>query len=85
MERGAYIPSYAALKGQVMRPYGLRTMQGPDVRDAKEMGMRGSLGPFPSIGGEFHGHCRGVAKAKTRRYWKRLARIEGKQLAQDFD
>jgi hypothetical protein len=64
-----------------MRPYGVRIVESPRVVDIKAMGAKSSVGEAPGECGEYRGLCRGATKSRTRRYWKRVARAEGKQLA----
>jgi hypothetical protein len=64
-----------------MRPYGVWLLQYPDVADILTMGAKGSVGEFSGRSGQYHGLCRGPRKAKVRRYWKRVARAEGKRAA----
>jgi hypothetical protein len=68
-----------------MRPYGVRIVETPDISDIKTMAAKSSIGELPGESGTFRGICRGAAKSRTRRYWKRVARAEGKQLAHDFE
>jgi hypothetical protein len=62
-----------------MRPYGVTIPECPDVREILMIGAKSSFGELPGLSGHFRGICRGAAKARTRRYWKRVARAEGKR------
>lgn len=66
-----------------MRPYGVYVSPYIDVHDILVMGAKGSVGACRGHSGHFHGYCRSMAKARTRRYWKRVARAEGKAAARE--
>ena len=68
-----------------MRSYGVTVPECADVRDIQMMGAKSSFGEVPGRSGHFRGICRGPAKARTRRYWKRVARAEGKRAALESD
>lgn len=68
-----------------MRPYGVWVVEWPDVVDIKQMGAKSSMGEVPGRAGHFRGYCRGESKSRIRRYWKRVARAEGKRAAHDVD
>lgn len=55
----------------MMKPYGVRVIESPDVSDLREMGSKSSAG------GRNYNRC-SAAKARTRRYWARKARAAGK-------
>jgi hypothetical protein len=61
-----------------MRPYGVRIEECPDVADIKKMGSKGCVGKFAGKSGDFHPYSQGNSKDRTRRYWARKARSEGK-------
>jgi hypothetical protein len=64
-----------------MKPYGVRVIEYPDVRDIQLMGAKSSVGHFPGRSGECHSYIRSVpGKAATRRYWARRARRESRAL-----
>jgi hypothetical protein len=57
-----------------MKPYGLKVIEHPDVADIHIMGSKSRTGKL----GE-HAYCdRPAAKARVRRYWKRIARRANK-------
>ncbi len=68
-----------------MKPYGVKVIEYPDVGDIREMGAKSSCGKIAGKSGDFHPYCRGDNKAKTRRYWKRRARAEGKDECKNGD
>lgn len=68
-----------------MRPYGVQVIESPDAHDIKIMGAKSSVGQLAGAAGLYRGYCSGPTKARTRRYWKRVARAEGKQLARAID
>lgn len=62
-----------------MKPYGVRVIEHPDVVDIQSMGSKSSVGKLPRKSGVFHSYTRSVfAKATTRRYWARKARLDNK-------
>jgi hypothetical protein len=71
-----------------MKAYGVpRTLEleNPDLADLKKYGSPGSMGNVKGPGGDYHSMFRSAkTKAKTRRYFKRLARKYGKSLC-NFD
>lgn len=66
-----------------MRPYGVYIPQCLDVDDILTIGAKGSVGACRGHSGHFHGYSHGPSKARIRRYWKRVARAEGRRVAQD--
>lgn len=66
-----------------MKPYGVKIEEWPDVADIQAMGCKGSVGRLAGRSGDYHPYIRGANKARTRRYWKRLARAESKQLCEN--
>jgi hypothetical protein len=67
-----------------MRPYGVTIPASLRVRDIQMIGAKSSFGDLPGPSGHFHGLCRGPSKARTRRYWKRVARAEGKRVVREL-
>lgn len=57
-----------------MKPYGVRVIEGPDVADIQATGRKSRVGRLPGRSGDYRPYSRGENKAKTRRYWKRIAR-----------
>lgn len=66
-----------------MKPYGVYIPQSIDVLDIKTMGAKGSVGALRGRSGHFRALCQGTSKACTRRYWKRVARADGRRAARD--
>ena len=66
-----------------MKPYGVYIPKCIDVLDIKTIGAKGSVGALRGRSGHFRALCQGASKARARRYWKRVARAEGKRAAQD--
>lgn len=66
-----------------MKAYGLPRVPGieyPDVGDIRLFGLASHVGRLQKWpGGEYRGYCRANHKAKSRRYFKRRARTEGKK------
>ena len=63
-----------------MKPYGVRVIEFPCVADIQEMGAKSSCGKFAArCGHSPRGYANGKQKARSRRYWKRKARSEGKR------
>jgi hypothetical protein len=65
-----------------MKPYGLYIPMFLDVQDIKAMGAKGSVGTLRGRSGHFRGYSYGPSKARIRRYWKRVARAEGRRAAE---
>lgn len=64
-----------------MRPYGVKTIKHPDIIDVQFMGSKSSVGKFREKGGDFKSYNRGaISRAKARRFWKRKARNESKNI-----
>lgn len=61
-----------------MRAYGVRAEVCPDIADIKRTGASGHAGSLPGKSGDYHHHLGSREKARIRRYWKRLARKDGK-------
>jgi hypothetical protein len=57
-----------------MKPYGVRVIECPDVADIQEMGSKSRTGKISGRSGDNRPYSRGEHKARTRRYWKRVAR-----------
>jgi len=68
-----------------MRPYGVTIPEYANVRDIRMMGAKSSFGDVRGPSGHFRGICRGSEKSRTRRYWKRVARAEGKMATLEAD
>ncbi len=68
-----------------MRPYGVKVIEHPDVADIQSMGAKSSVGRIATKGGDYKGYSRKSRKARTRRIWKRKARIEGRERCRDMD
>lgn len=65
-----------------MRAYGLprnNDVEFPDVADIQRFGRASHVGRLPGKSGDFRPYIRGKNKAATRRYWKRVARAEGRR------
>lgn len=57
-----------------MKPYGIRSMvEHPDVGDIQAQGRK------TSVGGKRRGYQKSRKKQETRRYFKRIARAEGRR------
>jgi hypothetical protein len=65
-----------------MRAYGLprhHDVEHADAADLNRFALKASAGVMPGPGGDRHSPARSSAsKRATRRYWKRLARREGR-------
>jgi hypothetical protein len=72
-----------------MRGYGLprsKDLEYPDVMDIRYYGRASHVGKLREKCGVFKSYFRSVVrKAQARRYWKRQARRQGKQLALEQD
>ncbi|HMA93591.1 MAG TPA: hypothetical protein VKP30_12940 [Polyangiaceae bacterium] len=68
-----------------MRPYGVYIPQCLDVDDILTIGAKSSIGARRGRSGHYRGYSHGPSKARTRRYWKRVARAEGKAAARERD
>ena len=63
-----------------MKPYGVRVIEAPDVVDIQEMGAKSSTGRYKEKGGDFKAYSRTKNKNSARRYWKKKARKENKNI-----
>lgn len=64
-----------------MRAYGLPRnddISSPDAYDVCAYGLKSSAGRRPGPGGDTRASNKTSTKARARRYWKRVARAEGK-------
>jgi hypothetical protein len=72
-----------------MKAYGIPRNLGlvhPDCADIREFGLKSSVSNPSGLSGDRHNSFRDPAsKASTRRYYKRLARREGKVEARDVE
>lgn len=66
-----------------MKPYGVDVEQYPDVADLRAQARKSGIGTLKGKSGDHHDICRGPQKDRTRRYWKRKARRDGRRLCRD--
>ena len=66
-----------------MKPYGVRIIECPDVADILETGRKSRVGRLPGRSGDYRPYSRGENKARTRRYWKRIARRTNREACEE--
>ena len=64
-----------------MKAYGLprnSNIEFPDIADIAEFALKTSTGQIESLGGDYRGSSKTKNRNKTRRIWKKKARINAK-------